>query len=300
MIDDDDDDGVGLPYDALPVILRYRERALRRGWILVGLLLVAGFIAVIVLRHPIFGGPFAVIGIGYALPLIWIGRHIRRFDYLRVEARALVLNYRDGRVDRLPLTPSVEFVVRTEHMFDMLVMTSAADQHRRKRFLAFDLLDLPEGHSFHDLCDLLNGLCAAGAPVAASPRHMHPSRPATVRRRLDWYRNPERRSRAAFLLGVAAVLALCLGIFFGLSTVLAPLGLNVEKVVGVLVKLTLAFLIAHPVMKFLAVGRLRDMGEAANHRNVGGLIWKTAAGPLRLFFAKSEAGMNDFGPEPKF
>jgi uncharacterized protein DUF805 len=297
---EEDDDGASLPYDALPIILRYREHALRSSWVLVGLLLAAAFIAIIALRHPIFGAPFAVIAIGYALPLIWIGRHVRRFDHLRVEAHVLVLNYRNGKADRLPLTPSVEFVVRTEHMFDMLVMTSAADQHTRKRFVAFDLLDLLEGHSVHDLCDLLNQLCTAGVRVAASPWSVRRPGTQTIRRRLDWYRNPRRISRGAYLLGVLVVATLCIAVFVSVSSLLAPFGLGLEKGVGMIAKLILAFLVAHPALKYLAVARLRDIGESANHRNVGGLVWKTTSGPLRLFLAKGEPGANEFGLEPRF
>jgi hypothetical protein len=47
------------------------------------------------------------------------------------------------------------------------------------------------------------------------------------------------------------------------------------------------------------VGRLRDLGEAATHRNVNALIWHAPSGPLRLFAAQGTMGRNPFGPEPR-
>ncbi len=271
---------------SLPVTLRYRAHPLRLGWIFVGLLLAIAVVAVIVLRHPIFGAPPTVLAIGCALVMIWMDRRIRPLDNLRLEAHALVLNYRDGKAERLPLTPGVEFTVGTEPVVDTLVMTTAKDQHARRRLVAFDLLDLPAGRSFHDLCDVLNQLCGGVARAASAPSGVRSSGTPTIRRRLDWYRNPQPLSRAGFQLRVLAVLAVCIGIYFGLSDIWARFGIGGDRWVGLLAELALAYLIVHPVFRFLAVARLRDMGEAASHRNVGGLLWKKAAGPLRLFFAK--------------
>ncbi len=284
--DYDDDEAHDLARTSLPVILRYRAHALRKGWIFVGLLLVVAVIAVIALRHPIFGAAPTVIAAGSALVMIWMERRIRRLDHFRLEAHALVLSYRDGKAERLPLTPGVEFTVGAEDMIDMLLMTTAKDQHARKRLVAFDLLDLPAGRSFHDLCDFLNQLCSGVARAASTPRGVRPSGAPTIRRRLDWYRNPQPLSRAGFQLRFLALLAVCIGMYFGLSEIWAHFDLGGDRWVGPLAKLVLAYLIVHPVFKFLAVARLRDIGEAANHRNVGGLLWKNTAGPLRLFLAK--------------
>jgi hypothetical protein len=297
---DEDYEGPDLQRASLPVNLSYRENALRRGWILAGLLLLAALVAVIALGHPIFGGPPVVISIGLAISLIGPARHMRKLDHLRLEARTLTLNYRNGTAERLSLMPGTEFVVDAAHMIDTLVMTSKADQHTRKRLVAFDLLDLPAGHSLHDLCDFLNQLCTAGAHVQIGHWDSRHVRRPTIRRRLDWYRDPRRISRAAFQLSLLMVLTLCAGVYLGLSEIWVQFGLGGDRWVGPLAKLVLAYLIVHPVFKFLAIARLRDIGEAVNHRNVGGLLWKTTGGPLRLLFARGEAGANRFGLEPRF
>jgi hypothetical protein len=292
---DDEDEVPDLARVSLPVTLRYRAHVLRTGWIFVALLLVAAIIAIIALRHPIFGAPPTVLAIGCALVMIWMERHIRRLDHFRLEAHALVLNYRDGRAERLPLTPGVEFTVGTEHVIDTLVMTTAKDDHARQRFIAFDLLHLPAGRSFHELCDFLNQLCSGVARAASTPSGARPSGAPTIRRRLHWYRNPQPLSRAGFQLRVLMVLAVCIGIYFGLSEIWAHFGIGGDRWVAPFAKLALSYLIVHPVFKFLAVARLRDMGEAATHRNVGGLLWKDTAGPLRLFFTKGEAFADQAG-----
>ena len=66
------------------------------------------------------------------------------------------------------------------------------------------------------------------------------------------------------------------------------------------IKMGLSSLFIYPAYRLLCVGRLRDLGEGATHRNVNGLVWKSAAAPLRLFLVPGSAGRNPFGPAPRF
>lgn len=298
MVEDDEDEN--WPHDVLPLVLRYRRNPLRWAWISVGLLILAAPIAAVLIGHWVFAALpllFALTLTTFAFPIV---RSMRKLDFLRVEPHALVLAYRDGRSERLPLTPSVEFAISTDHPCDMLVMTTAADHHARRRTIAFDLLDLPPDHSLHDLCDLLNHIGASAEVAPAGPWGQRVAAQPTVRRRWAWYYDPGRISREGYILGALGVLALCVGVFLGLTEVLALLGFGAEQMTGALAKLALGLAVAHPLMKFLNVARLRDLGEAANHRNVGGLLWKTTAGPLHLFIARGEDGPNHFGPQPRF
>jgi hypothetical protein len=59
-------------------------------------------------------------------------------------------------------------------------------------------------------------------------------------------------------------------------------------------------LFIYPAYRFLCVGRLRDLGEGATHRNVNGMVFRSALAPLRLFLAPGTPGRNPFGPAPRF
>ncbi len=288
-----------LQHGSLPVALRYRKNALRGWWIAVGALFAGAIVAAIAFRHPVFAVPPVAIAIGLAVALIAPARHMRKLDHLHLEPRVLVIKYRDGTARRWQLFPGTEFMVIAGETIDSLVMMTKSDHHARRELVAFDLLDLPAGRSIHDFCGSLNQPCGVGTSLRVGPSATRRAGQSAIRRRLDWYRNPQRMSRAAFLLSVVSILALCAGVYFGLSEIWGQLGLGGGRWVWAVAKLLLAFLIVQPAFRFLAIARLRDLGEGANHRNVGGLLWKTTAGPLRLFLAKGELGANLFGLEPR-
>jgi hypothetical protein len=91
-----------------------------------------------------------------------------------------------------------------------------------------------------------------------------------------------------------------------LTLLLTPLAVIFAPPIIWVVNVGLSSLFIYPAYRFLCVGRLRDLGEGATHRNANGLVWRSAPGynrpwaPLRLFLVPGTAGRNPFGPAPRF
>lgn len=239
---------------------------------------------------------FPVIFGGFALlftVVTWL--HVRTIDHLRIDRDALTLVAKDGAARRIPFRPELQFAVVYEQCCRSIIVTGGDDYWDRQHIVA-DMLDAPRGLTIYGLCDLMNDF-SQGRAGAARPRQ-HATGP--VRRPQDWYREPARISRLMFLAGSLAVGALFLCVLIFLELVTWSLSDWISKPIYFVVKLALSLLFTYPAYRFLVVGRLRDLGEAATHGNAMGLVWNKAAGSFaRIYLRRGNEGRNQFGPEPR-
>ena len=229
----------------------------------------------------IFGG----YGLLFTVIAWW---HVRTIDYLHVDRDGLTLVAKDGAERHVPFKPELQFAVVYEQCCRSIIVT-AGDPWDREHIVA-DVLDVPRGLSIYGLCDLMNNL-SQGRPQHGA---------TAIRRPTDWYREPARMSRLMFLTGSLAVGVLFVCVLVFLEFLTWSLSDWVSKPIYFMIKLTLSLLFTYPAYRFLVVGRLRDLGEAATHRNALGLVWnRTAGSPLRIYLRRGTEGRNEFGPEPR-
>jgi hypothetical protein len=275
----------------LPYVVRYRANAFARHFAAAGALLAAAAACFAFFESLLPAAFPALLGVSLFFYTVFTWWHVRRIDHLRIDEDALTLVAKDGAFVRIPYTPDLEFAVTYEQCCRSIVVMPA-DNHWDREHVVADLLDVPRGLTIHGLCDLMNDLTQS--------RVRGQSGRATVRRRQDWYRDPARISRLLFLVGSLALSALFLCVLFVLTAITWPFSEWVSKPILFVAKLALSLLFAYPAYRFLVVGRLRDLGEAATHGNAMGLMWnKAAGGPLRLFLRQGQQGRNQFGPEPR-
>jgi hypothetical protein len=278
----------------LPYVVRYRSSAFARHFAFVGACFVAALVLLVVFESwvpaalpTIFGGSALLFTV-----VTWL--HVRSIDHLRVERDGLTLVARDGAARRIPFRPELRFAVVYEQCCRSIVVTAGNDLWDRQHIVA-DMLDAPRGLTIYGLCDLMNDL-SQGRAGAWSRQHATTS----VRRPQDWYREPARISRLMFLAGSLAVGALFVFVLVFLEFVTWSLSDWISKPIYFAVKLALSLLFTYPAYRFLVVGRLRDLGEAATHGNAMGLIWNKAAGSFaRIYLRRGTEGRNQFGPEPR-
>lgn len=277
----------------LPCVVRYRRNAF------IGPLLICGFLFLAALTCTYWSGqwfagvPFVVLAVATMMLTLEPLRHVRSIDCVLIDRQSLTLHYLDGSELRIAFVPGGEFLVRHGYFHRSIVYATAANDYRDARQVMVDVLDLPRGQDIYGLCRLLNDLGSGDAHRAgASERVM----PHTV----DWYREPPRLSRTVFAGGCVGLILLLASLLVALDILSAPLDPFLGKLVLAAIKLGLGLLFVYPAYRFLVVGRLRDLGEAATHRNVNALIWHADDGPLRLFAGPGTPGRNPFGPEPMF
>jgi hypothetical protein len=220
--------------------------------------------------------------------------HVRTVDYLHIDKDALTLVAKDGAAQRIAFRPDLQFAVVYEQCCRSIVAIPGNDYIEREHIVA-DMLDAPHGLTIYGLCDFMNNL-SQGRAGTAWPRHAA----ASVRRPNDWYREPVRISRMLFVAGSLGVAALFMGVLAFLEVVTSSLSIWLSKPVFIVVKVALSVLFTYPAYRFLVVGRLRDLGEAATHGNAMGLVWNKAAGSFtRIYLRRGTEGRNQFGPEPR-
>src|SRR5690349_1950232 len=195
-------------------------------------------------------------------------RHVRSIECLRIDQEALTLYGTNGREVRIKFTPGAEFLVRYDYFYRSIVYATAAKDYRDAQHVMVDVLDVPRGRDIYGLCKLLNDLSSGDARSGATA--------AAIRRGDDWYREPPRLSRTVFAAASFGLLLLFACTMVALTFLLTPLSLLLAKPVLWLVKLGLGSLFIYPAYRFLCVGRLRDLGEGATHRNVAGLVFRSA------------------------
>jgi hypothetical protein len=275
----------------LPYVVRYRANAFARRFTAAGALLAAAAICFAVFESLLPAVFPALLGASLLLYTVFTWWHVRTIDHLRIDEDALTLVAKNGAFVRIPFTPDLEFAVAYEQCCRSIVVMPA-DNHWDREHVVADLLDMPRGLTIYGLCDLMNDLTQS--------RVRRQSGRTTVRRRQDWYRDPARVSRLLFLAGSLALSALFLCVLFALTAITWPLSEWISKPILFVAKLVLSLLFTYPAYRFLVVGRLRDLGEAATHGNAMGLMWnKAAGGSLRLFLRRGQQGRNQFGPEPR-
>jgi hypothetical protein len=276
----------------LPCVVRYRRNAFIAPLLICGVLLLTAITCSHASGKWFAGLPFTVLAIATLVLTLNPLRHVRSIECLRIDKEALTLYGIDGRELRIKFTPGAEFLVRYDYFYRSIVYATAAKDYRDAQHVMVDVLDVPRGRDIYGLCKLLNDLSSgevrSGATVAA------------VQRGDDWYREPPRLSRTVFAAGCFGLLLLFACTMVALSLLLTPLGLFLANPVLWLVNLGLGALFVYPAFRFLCVGRLRDLGEGATHRNANGLVFKSALAPLRLFLAPGTPGRNPFGPAPRF
>lgn len=282
----------------LPCVVRYRRDAFMAPLIICGLLLLTAITCAYWSGKWFAGLPFAVLGIATLLLTLNPLRHVRSIDCLHIDEEALTLYGIDGREVRIKFTPGAEFLVRYDYFYRSIVYATAAKNYRDAQHVMVDVLDVPRGRDIYGLCRLLNDLSSGDVRSAAAPH--------TVRRADDWYREPPRLSRAVFGAASFGLLLLFACTMVALTPLLNLLSPVLAQPVLWIIKLGLGSLFVYPAYRLLCVGRLRDLGEGATHRNVNGLVWKSAPGcnrllaPLRLFLIPGTPGRNPFGPAPRF
>lgn len=282
----------------LPCVLRYRKNAFVVHFIVAAALFLAAGLCVALFGRLVAGLPLTVAG-GMSIVLTIVPlRHVRTIDHLRVDTDALTLVARDGTINRIAFEPGIEFSVTYEQCCRSIVMTSTRGDPWDGEHVIADMLDVPRGQTIYGLCQLMNDLSRGYARTGmAGPR----PGASTIQRRQDWYREPPRISRAAFLAGTLGLFALFACVQFFLTLATWSLSGLVAKPILFAAKLGLGLLFIYPALRFLVVARLRDLGESATHRNAAGLLWNSSAGwPLRLFLRRGQVGRNQFGPEPRF
>lgn len=277
----------------LPCVVRYRRNAFIAPLIICGLLILIALTCTYWSGKWFAGLPFAVLGIATLMLTLNPMRHVRSVECVLIDEHALTLHGVDGGQSRIEFVPGAEFLVRYDYFYRSIVYATAANDYRDAQHVMVDMLDVPRGQDIYGLCQLLNDLSSGYARLESGSVR-------SVQRTQDWYREPARLSRTVFALGSFGLAVLFGCLLFALTLLMAPVGVFLASPFLYAIKLGLSALFIYPAYRFLGVGRLRDLGEAASHRNVNGLIWRTAAGPLRLFIAKGTMGRNPFGPEPRF
>jgi hypothetical protein len=281
----------------VPFILRYRKRPFTVPLTIAGALLTAGLVCVLTFDDWTLGAVPTVVGLSMLLHMIRPIIVVRRTDRIRVDERILTVYRKDGKTERFRIAPDVEYTVQYISLQRSIAVSAEKYQHRRRTHIIFDLLHLPPELSIYGLCQKLNDL-AGGLSVSRSGIRLRSDTPA-IRRRSDWYANPPRVSRISFVFGFLALVGLMLAIEFGLHALSDWLGLQGQRIGTVVAGFAISLLAIHPAFRFLAVARLRDLGEDATNRNAYGLVWNRAAGgSLRLFLRKGQSGRNRFGVEP--
>lgn len=276
----------------LPCVVRYRRDAFVAPLIICGLLLLTAITCTYWSGKWFAGLPFAVLGVATLLLTLNPLRHVRSIDCLHIDEEALTLYGIDGREIRIKFTPGAEFLVRYDYFYRSIVYATAAKNYRDAQHVMVDVLDVPRGRDIYGLCRLLNDLSSGDVRSAAPPR--------TVRRADDWYREPPRLSRAVFGAASFGLLLLFACTMVALTPPLNLLSQFLAQPILWIIKLGLGSLFIYPAYRLLCVGRLRDLGEGATHRNVNGLVWRSALAPLRLFLVPGTPGRNPFGPAPRF
>lgn len=276
----------------LPCVVRYRRDAFVAPLIICGLLLLTALTCTYWSGQWFAGVPFVVLGAATLLLTLNPLRHVRSIDCVHIDQEALTLHGIDGREVRIKFTPGAEFLVRYDYFYRSIVYATAAKGYRDAQHVMVDVLDVPRGRDIYGLCQLLNDLSSGDVRSGAAPR--------TVRHADDWYREPPRLSRAVFGGASFALLLLFACTMVALAPLLSPLSLVLAQPVLWVIKLGLGSLFIYPAYRFLCVGRLRDLGEGATHRNANGLMFKSALAPLRLFLVPGTPGRNPFGPAPRF
>ena len=283
----------------VPFTVRYRKRPFTVPLTIAGALLTAGLVCVLMFGDWTLGAVPAVVGLSMLLHMIRPIIVVRRTDHIRVDERILTVYRKDGKTERIRIAPDVEYTVQYKFMQRSIAVSAEKYQHRRRAHIIFDLLELPPELSIYGLCQKLNDL-AARLTVSRSGIRLRSDMPV-IRRRSDWYVNPPRVSRISFVLGFFVLVGLMLAVEFELHALSDWLGLHGQRFGVVITGFVIGLLVMHPAFRFLAVARLRDLGEDATNRNAYGLVWNRAAGgSLRLFLRKGQSGRNRFGVEPSF
>ncbi len=276
----------------LPCVLRYRRNAFVAPLLICGLLLLTAIACTYWSGKWFAGMPFVALGIVTLVLALNPLRHVRSIECVHIDQQALTLYGIDGREIRIQLTPGAEFLVRYDYFYRSIVYATAANNYRDAQHVMVDLLDVPRGRDIYGLCILLNDLSSGDAragAAAGSPRCAD-----------DWYREPPRLSQVVFAVAAFGLLLLFLCTIAALTLMMQPLGLVFAAPFIWAVKVGLGALFVYPAYRFLCVGRLRDLGEGASHRNVNGLVWRSVLAPLRLFIVPGTPGRNAFGPPPRF
>ncbi len=282
----------------LPCVVRYRRSAFFAPLIICGLLLLTAIVCTYGSGKWFAGVPFAVLGLTTLMLTLSPLRHVRSIDCLRIDEEALTLYGTDGRELRIKFTPGAEFLVRYDYFYRSIVYATAAKNYRDAQHVMVDVLDVPRGHDIYGLCRLLNDLSSGDVRLGAPAR--------VIQRGDDWYREPPRLSRTVFAIATFGLLLLFASTMVALVLLLKPLSLFLARPILWVIEFGLGALFIYPAYRFLCVGRLRDLGEGATHRNANGLVFRSAQGfnrlraPLRLFLAPGTPGRNPFGPEPRF
>lgn len=276
----------------LPCVVRYRRNAF------VGPLIICGFLFLVALTCTYWSGqwfagvPFLVLA-GATLILTFEPlRHVRSIECVLIDRHALTLHRIDGSEQRIAFVPGGEFLVRHGYFHRSIIYATAAKDYRDAQQVMVDVLDVPRGQDVYGLCRLLNDLSSGDARLGDT-------RPRAVPHMEDWYREPPRLSRTVFAAGSLGLALLFISVLIALDILSAPLSPFLGKLVLAAIKLGASLLFIYPAYRFLVIGRLRDLGEAATHRNVNALIWHAETGPLRLFATPGTMGRNPFGAEPK-
>lgn len=276
----------------LPCVMRYRRNAFVAPLIICALLLLTAITCTYGSGKWFAGVPFAVLGITTLMLTLSPLRHVRRIECLRIDQEALTLYGTDGRELRITFTPGAEFLVRYNYFYRSIVYATAAKDYRDAQHVMVDVLDVPRGRDIYGLCRLLNDLSSGDVRSGASA--------GAVLRADDWYREPPRVSRIVFATASFGLLLLFASTVVVLTLLLKPLALFLAMPIIWAIKVALSALFIYPAYRFLCVGRLRDLGEGATHRNANGMVFRSALAPLRLFLAPGTPGRNPFGPVPRF
>ena len=276
----------------LPCVVRYRRNAFLAPLLICGLLLLTAIACTYLSGKWFAGMPFVALGIATLVLTLNPLRHVRNIECLHIDQQALTLYGNDGREIRIELIPGAEFLVRYDYFYRSIVYATAANNYRDAQHVMVDLLDVPRGRDIYGLCQLLNDLSSGDVRSGAAA--------GATRRADDWYREPPRLSQAVFAAAVFGLVLLFLCTIVALSLLMTPLGLVFATPFVWAVKVALSLLFIYPAYRFLCIGRLRDLGEGATHRNANRLVWRSASAPLRLLLVPGTPGRNPFGPPPRF
>lgn len=282
----------------LPCVVRYRRDAFVAPLIICGLLLLTAITCTYLSGKWFAGVPFVVLGLATLMLTLSPLRRVRSIDCVHIDKEALTLYVIDGREIRIKFTPGAEFLVRYDYFYRSIVYATAARNYRDAQHVMVDVLDVPRGRDIYGLCRLLNDLSSGNVRSGVAAR--------TVRHGDDWYREPLRLSRTVFAAACLGLLLLFACMIVALTLLLTPLAMIFATPIVWVVKVGLSSLFIYPAYRFLCVGRLRDLGEGATHRNVNGLVWRPSPGynrpwaPFRLLLVPGTPGRNPFGPAPRF
>jgi hypothetical protein len=278
----------------LPCVVRYRRNAFVAPLLICGLLLFIAITCTYGSGKWFAGIPFVALAVTTLMLTVSPLRHVRSIECLRIDQEALTLYGTNGREVRIKFTPGAEFLVRYDYFYRSIVYATAAKDYRDAQHVMVDVLDVPRGRDIYGLCRLLNDLSSGDVRSGATAPVLQYSD--------DWYREPPRLSRTVFAAASFGLVLLFACTIVVLSLLLSPFGLFLASPILWAVKLGLGALFIYPAYRFLCVGRLRDLGEGATHRNASGLVFRPTQGwgPLRLFLVPGTPGRNPFGPEPRF